>query len=155
MLRYVSILLLSVLVAAAPLEAAQDEPAQAQAIVNRVIDGDTLDVAVDGVRTPVGLLGAAAPLLNQPCGAEAAARMSELVPAAATISLVADPAYSGLDARRRLLYYVFASDGTSIDQTLVAEGLAHAAGADAADAATLTGLEQDAQANARGCLWAG
>jgi endonuclease YncB( thermonuclease family) len=124
-------------------------------MVNRAIDGDTLDVAIDGVRTPIGLLGAVAPPLNQPCGPEAAARLSELAPAAASISLAADPAYTGLDPRRRVvLYYAFASDGTSIDETLVAEGLAHAANPSASNTETLTALEADAQANGRGCLWA-
>jgi endonuclease YncB( thermonuclease family) len=89
--------------------------------------------------------------LNQPCGPEAVARITELTVDGTLLRQ--DPAYPGLDARRRVLYYAFTPDGVSIDETLVSEGLARAARPDATDGENLTALERDAQDNARGCLW--
>ncbi len=143
MVRYASILLLSVLVAAAQ----PDPPPLVEATVNRVISGDTLDAQINGVRPPVGLLGVEAPALNQPCGPESLARTAEL--AGTTVQLQADPLHAGLDPRRRVLYAAFTADGTSIAETLIAEGLAHAA----QDADVLLAVEQEAQANHVGCLW--
>ena len=134
-------ILLSVLLIAA----AQPDGATATATVNRVIDGDTLDAQLNGVRTPVGLLGAQAPALNAACGAEAAARLTEL--ADNTVVLQSDPAAPGLDERRRVPFYAFTQDGVSIDETLISEGLAHARGD------TFAASEADARDNARGCLW--
>jgi micrococcal nuclease len=149
MLQYASILLLSVLLGAA----GQPEPPPAvEAMVNRVVDGDTLDVQVNGIRTPIGLLGVETPQLNQPCGPEALARTVELV--GHGLLLQADPTYSvTLDARRRVLFNAFTPDGASIAEMLVVEGLARAT-PDAPNAEALTALEQEAQANAAGCLWA-
>jgi micrococcal nuclease len=148
MLQFASILLLSVLLTTA----AQPEPPPAvEATVNRVVDGDTLDVQLNGVRTPIGLLGVETPLLNQPCGPEALARTAELV--GNGLLLQADPTYSvTLDARRRLLFYAFTTDGASIAETLVAEGLARAT-PDAPNTEALGALEHEAQATAAGCLW--
>ncbi len=155
MLQFASILLLSVLLttAAQPEPPAPgDEPQLLNAVINRPIDGDTLDASIDGVRTPVGLLGAIAPPLSAPCGQAAAARLAEL--AGGEVLLQPDPDYSSLlDPRRRRLFYAYTADGISIDETLVAEGLAHAAYPGAGHGQTLADLEQEAEANAQGCLW--
>src|SRR3954447_26798219 len=115
MFQLASILLLSawaLLLPVPPIAAAQPD-SSLPGVVNRPISGDTLDVSIDGVRTPVALLGAAAAPLNSPCGAEAAARLAELAPAGATLTLVADAAYPGVDPdRRAVLYYAYLSDGT-------------------------------------------
>lgn len=121
------------------------------ALITRVVDGDTLDAQVNGMRTPVGYLGVSVPDLNQPCGNEALARNQELT--AAGVILQPDPLYTS-DERHRTLYYAFTPDGTSIDATLVSEGLAHAVRTDAAQGAALAAAEADASANNRGCLWA-
>jgi endonuclease YncB( thermonuclease family) len=120
------------------------------ATVNQVIDGMTLDAQIDGIRTPVGYLGVQTPALNQRCGMEAAQRNREL--AGTHVILTTDPAYD-LDQQHRRLYYAFSIDGVSIDETLVAEGLAQAAHPDAANGAQLQALQAAAQANAVGCLW--
>ena len=120
------------------------------ATVNRVIDGSTLDAQIDGVRTPVAYLGAAAPALNQPCGPEAAERSREL--AGQHVLLAADPAYD-LDGQHRRLFYAYTADGVSIDETLIREGLAHAVHPDASHGPDLAALEASAQADAQGCLW--
>jgi micrococcal nuclease len=119
--------------------------------VSRVIDGSTLDAQIVGVRTPVGYLGVETPSLNQPCGREAFDRNREL--AAGGVLLEPDPAYE-LDGLSRRLYYAYTADGTSIDETLIREGLARAVRTDAAHGDTLVALEAEAQAAGRGCLWA-
>jgi endonuclease YncB( thermonuclease family) len=45
----------------------------------RVIDGDTLDVNIDGQRVAVGLLGVRAPQANTECGIEATKALQALV----------------------------------------------------------------------------
>jgi endonuclease YncB( thermonuclease family) len=139
-------------------QAAPEEPAPpteqplVEVTVNRVIDGDTLDAQIDGIRTPVGYLGAETPLPNQPCGQEAFARNLEL--AGEHVLLQADTSFDGLDQRRRRLFYAYTLEGVSIDETLVYEGLARAPRVESAHGALLSDLETDARDNARGCLWA-
>lgn len=126
------------------------DPAPVDAVVNQVIDGSTLDAQIDGVRTPVGYLGVETPALNTACGERAAARNREL--AGKHVTLQADPAYS-LDDHHRVLYYAYANDSTSIDATLISEGLAHAARTDASRGGELAALEAAAQADGVGCIW--
>src|SRR6266542_5733739 len=147
-----------VLVASAANPAAgQDEPPLPDpsplwpAVLSRVIDGNTLDVQLDRQRVPVGLLGADTPNLRQPCGPEAMQRTSELL--SDHNILLSDQSGVTVDALGRRLFYVFASDGSSIDATLIAEGLAHAAHLEASRGEEMALLEADAQANGRGCLW--
>ena len=121
-----------------------------EAFVSRVIDGDSLDAYVAGRRTAVGYLGVAAPAPTHPCGVEALARNREL--AGTRVLLEEDPTYQ-FDARGRRLYYAYATDGTSIDETLVREGLAWAVRTDARYGAQLAALQAEAAAAGRGCLW--
>jgi len=133
----------------------QPDSPTSSATVTRVIDGDTLDAQVDGVRMAVGYLGAAAPDLNARCGPEAFARNMELAHDGVLLESDAAAPPPPADAKRRALYYAYTLDGTSIDQTLVAEGLAHASHLDGSQGQTLAALEATAQANGTGCLWAG
>jgi micrococcal nuclease len=114
-------------------------PAQ-RATVDRVVDGDTLRVTVgpddpgpipatDSV--PVRLLTIDTPETVHPrrpveCGGqEASARAEQLLPAGSTVWLVAD--VSDTDRFDRYLRAVWTDDGTFVNATLVAEGLAVAA----------------------------
>jgi endonuclease YncB( thermonuclease family) len=128
----------------------QTEPFDLDATVNRVIDGMTLDAQIDGTRTAVGYLGIETPAVNQRCGREAMDRNVQL--AGAHVWLVSDPFYD-LDQQHRRLFYAFTVDGVSIDEMLIAEGLAHAVRTDAARGPDLAAIEAAAQANAQGCLW--
>src|SRR5688572_12365427 len=121
-----------------------------EATVTRVIDGSSLDVRVDGNRTAVGYLGVETPDANEPCGQEALARNQEL--ASPAVRLEPDPTYE-VDERGRRLYYAYTLDGRSIDETLVGEGLAFAARADASRGADLAELQMLAAMEGRGCLW--
>src|SRR5207249_3250703 len=118
--------------------------------VVRVIDGSTLDARMGGSRTAIGYLGARAPAANQTCGPEALARNQEL--AGTEVMLEEDPAYT-LDEIDRRLYYVFTTDGISIDDVLVREGLAYASRPDAHYGPILAAAELDARQAQRGCLW--
>jgi endonuclease YncB( thermonuclease family) len=135
----------------APFVRAQtDAPPLVTALVTRAVDGDTLDAQVNGARTPVGYLGASAPPVNRPCGQEAYERNRELV--AQGVLLEVDPLYT-VDDRRRVLFYAYTPDGTSIEATLIREGLAQAARTDGAHGADLAALEAEASSSGQGCLW--
>jgi endonuclease YncB( thermonuclease family) len=86
-----------------------------------VIDGDTIVVTIDGSQHTVDYLGIDAPELDQPYGEDArqfnAARLGDN-----PIRLVADTTDKGPDGQ--LLRWVFAEDGTLMNDLLVGLGLA-------------------------------
>ena len=120
------------------------------AAVTRAVDGSGLDARVAGNRTAVRYLGARAPGLNQPCGREALDRNAEL--ARDGVLLESDTGFE-FDQNGLRLYYAYTPAGVSIDETLIAEGLASAAHLDAARGEYLAGVEAEARASGRGCLW--
>jgi micrococcal nuclease len=122
-----------------------------EAIVNRVIDGSTLDAQVNGQRVAIGYVGVQTPPGNQPCGQIALSRNRELV--GQRVLLMSDPVYGFDDAGRRL-FYVFTAEGLSIDELLIREGLGRAVRTDGLEGTNLEAAEADAAANARGCVWA-
>lgn len=120
--------------------------------VERVIDGDTLDVrdfsqAVLRVR----LFGVNAPERGERCADEATARLVEL--AGSEVLLLADERLD--DPGGRQLRYLFTPAGLSIDATLVAEGLATAWQTDGALREQIVAIEAEARSEGRGCLWSG
>jgi endonuclease YncB( thermonuclease family) len=120
-----------------------------EATVNRVIDGDSLDVHIDGRRVAVGYEDVETPDPGQPCGREARERNLQLV--GNRVLLVEGPTEQ-FDGLGRRLYRAYAADGGSIAETLVREGLGRAvrsvSGAD-----RLIAMEAEAQAAGLGCLW--
>lgn len=161
-LALVMLLFMALLLARSPVAAESDQPpltpalesaaVAAEALVRRVVDGQSLDAYLSGNRTFIGYLGAQSPYANQPCGREALARNRELV--ADRVLLEEDPTYL-LDEHGRRLYYAYTRDGVSIDETLVREGLAWAVRGDARYGAYLAALQAEAEAAGRGCLWDG
>jgi micrococcal nuclease len=128
----------------------QRDPAQLQfARVVDVIDGDTIDVAVDGVEERVRYYGVDTPERGDSCFREATERNEELVGSA--VLLLED--VRDRDGNGRLLRYVFDSEGNSVDATLIAEGLAYAWREDGMYRERLVELEERAGAAAVGCLW--
>jgi micrococcal nuclease len=120
-----------------------------QARVVRVIDGDTIDVLIDGEPQQIRYYGIDAPEEGEKCYQEATERNRELV--GTTVRL--EPDARDKDEYGRLLRYVFTNEGVSVDATLVSEGLARAWRKDGRYATRLTILETDAQQDGTGCLW--
>jgi len=131
------------------LEAPSDE--LVTVTVDRIIDGDTLDVLSALTAFRVRLFGIDAPETNEPCYLEATQRLEVL--ADGSVQLLPDERLQ--DANGRELRYVFTADGRSIDATLVAEGLAEAWRQDGQFRDELVTLEDEARASAVGCLWSG
>ncbi len=126
-----------------------DSASTVAARVIRIVDGDTLHVELDGRDETVRLYGVDAPEVGRPCAAEATARLRDL--AGTDVLLRADA--RDRDRYGRLLRYVFASSGFSIDAELVDGGVAHAWRADGALRLAIIALEDAARASGRGCLW--
>ncbi len=131
--------------AAAPPDDIQGETAQ----VTRVIDGDTIDVRIDGVGYRVRYIGVNTPESDEPCYAEATAANAALV-SSKTVTLVRD--VSETDPYGRLLRYIYV-DHTLINAELVRNGWAESVEypPDTARAAEFRTLEREATAANRGC----
>jgi endonuclease YncB( thermonuclease family) len=114
--------------------------------VDRVIDGDTLDLT-DGTR--VRLYGVDTPERSEECFTEATDRLRQL--AGATVRLESGP--RATDSFGRRLAYAYTDIGHSIDVILIGDGLAEAWTRDGQHRDTLVALEQSARENGAGCLW--
>lgn len=101
-----------------------------EGLVTRVVDGDTLDVVIDGQVERVRLIGVDTPETVDPrkkvqCfGAEASAELKRLVEQQ-IVSLEFDDSQGRSDKYGRELAYVFLSDGTNVNETLLRNGFAY------------------------------
>ena len=146
--------------AAARGRAAPDEPDEpGAAVVERVVDGDTLRVRLGGRREAVRLIGIDTPESVKPrtpvqCFAkEAAARLAALVPPGAKVRVERD--VEARDHFGRLLGYVYRrSDGLFVNLALAQEGYANVATfpPNVAHTARVVAAVADARAAGRG-LW--
>ena len=99
--------------------------------VDRVIDGDTIRVRLDGDRFTVRLTGVDTPETTHPTrgvepnGPEAAAYTTARL-TGATVRLDTDPAGDHQDAYGRLLRYVMLANGENVNATLIRDGYATA-----------------------------
>jgi len=132
--------------ATAPLE---ERSNATRASIERVIDGDTVDVQDAGQSERVRFFGIDTPERGDACFSEASARTTALV--GREVLLVPDRRLE--DSGGRKLRYVFGLDGRSIDATLVAEGFARAWRADGVLRDRLVAIEDDERRAHRGCLW--
>jgi endonuclease YncB( thermonuclease family) len=114
-----------------------------------VVDGDTIDVMIDGVQRRVRYYGIDAPDKGEKCFEEAKDRNTELM--GATLRLEAGGRDQDEDGR--LLRYVFKEDGVSVEAALLAEGLAEAQHDNAVYRQRFEVLETDAREARVGCLW--
>lgn len=135
---------------AAPVALEADLSAAQRAQVLDVVDGDTIDVAIDGRQERVRYYGVNTPERGERCYREAIQRNREL--AAGEVLLLPDQ--RDRDRSGRLLRYVFTPDGRSVDAALVSEGLAWAWTEDGTYREALGQLQAEAEAAKRGCLWA-
>lgn len=122
-----------------------------QARVTAVLDGDTIEVELNGARRRVRYIGIDAPEYGQPCSAEATQRNRTLV-AGRTVVLQKD--VSETDRYGRLLRYVWVGD-EMVNASLVRSGFALAATfpPDVRHQRLLGQLEQQARQAEIGC-WA-
>lgn len=129
------------------------------ATVERVVDGDTIDVLVGGRQETVRLIGIDAPESVAPTrpvqcfGKEASQHLEAVLPAGTGVTLVRD--VESRDVYQRLLGYVVRShDGLFVNLELVAAGYAAALNYPPNDhyASVLASAEADAVAAGRG-LW--
>jgi micrococcal nuclease len=118
--------------------------------VDRIIDGDTLDVRVAGSAVRVRLYGVDTPERGETCYREATERLRAL--AGDVVQLLPDARLT--DPGGRELRYVYSTDGVLIDQLLVVEGYGVAWRADGSKRAEIIAAEDEARAAGRGCLWA-
>ena len=106
-----------------------DAPAAGARVV-RVVDGDTVRVAVDGREQSVRLLGIDTPETHRPgvgieCGGPEATRsLSALLPGGTRVSLEPDPSQDRVDRYDRLLAYVRLPDGRLAEEEQLAAGWA-------------------------------
>jgi micrococcal nuclease len=114
--------------------------------VDRIIDGDTLDLTGS---TRVRLYGVDTPERGEDCFTEATDRLRQL--AGNTVRLEDGPRATDNFGRR--LAYLYTFEGFSIDVILIGDGLARAWTRDGQHRNALVGLEQSARSNRVGCLW--
>jgi endonuclease YncB( thermonuclease family) len=87
----------------------------------RVIDGDTLEVYIEGRQSGLGIIGIRAPMGNTACGKAALAHLRGLI--ARGMRLDEDPQI-GYDARKRRMYYVKTPAGLSVAVQMARSALA-------------------------------
>jgi micrococcal nuclease len=112
---------------------AENPPAPAPvALVERVVDGDTVVVRLDGQSVKVRLIGVDAPESVDPrkpverFARESAAFLRQLVEGKA-VRLAYEPAGARIDPFRRTLAYLYREpDGLFINREIVAKGFGHA-----------------------------
>jgi micrococcal nuclease len=121
----------------------------ARARVEKIIDGDTIDISLGGKTVRVRYYGVDTPERGDKCFREATDRNESLV--GKEVLLLPDA--RDTDRFGRLLRYIFLQDGTSVDATLVAEGFGRAWTEDGRYKGEIMGIEGEARASERGCLW--
>lgn len=103
--------------------------AATKALVDRVVDGDTLIVIENGQRLRIRLVGIDAPESVRPgapveCyGPEASEFLKQTLPAQSTVQLETDPIAGDKDKYGRLLRSVFTADGTNVAVSVAAAGM--------------------------------
>lgn len=120
-----------------------------RATVTRIIDGDTIDVMINGVVQRIRYFGVDTPERGQACFSEATERNRAL--AGQTVLLIPD--VRNVDPYGRLLRYALTSDGVFIDATLVSQGYGRAWTRDGSYRSRIIALENQAVSSHTGCLW--
>ncbi|MDO9445543.1 MAG: thermonuclease family protein [Dehalococcoidia bacterium] len=118
--------------------------------VERIVDGDTLDVRSAETSIRVRLYGVNTPERGEACFAEATDRLTVL--AGEVVQLLPDARLQ--DPFDRELRYVYTEDGVLIDEALVREGYGLAWRDDGSKRDAIIAAEEEARAAGRGCLWA-
>lgn len=107
----------------------QKDVASQSATLIRVVDGDTIEVSVDGVREKVRFMGIDAPESVDPrrgveCfGKESSTHLSSLLKVS-SLYLKRDSASANKDTYNRLLRYVFTTEGELVNKIMITDGYA-------------------------------
>ncbi|HTK04571.1 MAG TPA: thermonuclease family protein [Candidatus Eisenbacteria bacterium] len=106
------------------------QPARDLHKVVKVVDGDTVDIDIDGKTERIRIIGINTPETVDPrrpveCfGKEASARAKQLLDGK-SVRLEADPSQGERDKYDRLLRFVFLEDGTDFGKTMIKDGYAY------------------------------
>lgn len=95
--------------------------------VVRDVDGDTIDVSIEGKTETVRLIGVDTPETHDPrkpvqCFGVAAANYTRGLVEGKSVRLVADPQDNNRDKYHRLLRYVYLPDGSLLNAKLIQDG---------------------------------
>lgn len=98
--------------------------------VTHVVDGDTIDVNINGAIERVRLIGIDTPEVVDPrkpveCFGVEASNKAKAILSAQSVSLENDDSQSNRDKYDRLLRYVFLQDGTNFNKLMIEQGYAH------------------------------
>lgn len=98
--------------------------------VVKVIDGDTLEVLIDGKKEKVRVIGINTPETVDPrrpveCFGKEASNHAKSLLSGQTVTLESDPTQDNKDKYGRLLRYVNLPDGTDFGLTMISEGYAY------------------------------
>jgi endonuclease YncB( thermonuclease family) len=126
-------------------------PAGEQATVTRIIDGDTIDVEIDGQEFRVRYVGVNTPERDEPCYNTATDANADMI-AGERVVLVRDQ--TNTDRYDRILRYIYReADGLFVNAELVRRGYAEAALYEPDDRHfdVFSDLEDEADRAGRGC----
>lgn len=87
-----------------------------------VIDGDTIDVLIDGERTRIRVIGIDTPERGD-CGYQEAASAMQSLVQSRDVHIEFDPTQGDTDRYNRLLRHVFTADGVNVAEEIIARGL--------------------------------
>ncbi len=101
-----------------------------QTQVVKIIDGDTIEVLIDGKKEKVRVLGINTPETVDPrrpveCFGKEASDKAKSLLSNQSVRLESDPTQNDRDKYGRLLRYVFLSDGTDYGLTMIKDGYAY------------------------------
>ena len=110
-------------------ETKQEVKGESLVAVERVVDGDTIVVNLNGKSETVRLIGIDTPEIahgntKAECFGQEAKRKSGEILSGQLVRLEEDESQSNRDKYNRLLRYVFLADGTLVNQLLIEEGFA-------------------------------
>lgn len=98
--------------------------------VTKVVDGDTIDVLLNGTKEKIRIIGLNTPETVDPrrgvqCFGREASNFAKQTLTGKSVYLESDPTQSDRDKYGRLLRFVFLKDGTDFGKLLIQEGYGH------------------------------
>lgn len=126
--------------------------------VTQIIDGDTIEVDMNGVKEKIRLIGVDTPETHDPrkavqCFGKAATAFTTELIGNQSVRLAADPQSSNRDRYQRLLRYVYLQDGRLVQAEIIKQGYGFAYTSFPFDKSQeFITLQKEAQADSRG-LW--